>query len=49
LAEIYGKFLDAFDQFKDKNNIQIDVNDLTKPFDPTRLRVKLNRETTIDK
>jgi hypothetical protein len=49
LTEIYGKFLDAFDQFKDKNNIQIDVNDLTKPFDPTKLREKIDREAAVDK
>lgn len=49
LTEIYGKFLDAFDQFKDKNNIQIDVNDLTKPFDPKRLREKIDREATLEK
>ena len=36
--------MDAFDQFKDKNNIQMNVNDLTRPFDPTQVREKLDRE-----
>ena len=42
LTEIYGKFMDAFDYFKDKNNLNIDVNDLTKPFNPKKLREKLD-------
>lgn len=49
MTEIYGKFLDAFDKFKDKNDIQIEVDDLTKPFDPTRIRERFNREAVLDK
>ena len=32
----------AFEAFKDKNNLLIDIGDLTKPFDPQRVRAKLD-------
>ncbi len=43
LTDIYGKFLDAFELFKDKNNLLIEVGDLTKPFEPSRVREKLEK------
>ena len=42
LQEIYRKFLQAFEQFKDKNGLHIDVGDITKPFDPEFVRMKIN-------
>jgi hypothetical protein len=43
LTDIYGKFLDAFEQFKEKNNLLIEVGDLTKPFEPQKVREKLEK------
>lgn len=34
LGEIYGKFITAFEDFKDKNNLLINIGDLTESFDP---------------
>ena len=41
LQEIYGKFLHAFEHFKDKHGIIMDVGDLTKPFEPEMVKAKL--------
>lgn len=40
LQEIYRKFLRAFEEFKDKNGLAVDVGDLTRPFDPEFVRMK---------
>jgi len=40
LQEIYKKFLRAFEEFKDKNGLAVDVGDLTRPFDPEFVRMK---------
>lgn len=40
LQDIYRKFLRAFEDFKDKNGLAVDVGDLTRPFDPEFVRMK---------